>query len=426
MSQQSGGTFRSLQNRNYRWWIGGSLVSNIGSWMQGTAQAWLVLTELTDNAAGAVGVVTALQFAPQLFLVAFTGTLADHVDRRKLLIVIQSVTCLLALLLGLITVTGVVQLWHVYVFALALGCTMAFEAPARHSFVPELVGEHHLSNAVALNGMVFNLGRMIGPALSGIVIALVGTGWSFILNGISCLFVIAGLVAVRVVDLHRKAHEERGKARLLDGFRYVRQRPDIMTIFIMLFVIGALGMNFAVFIAAMSVKVFHANASEYGLLSSIMAIGSIAGALLAARRERPHMGFIIGGATLFGGAMLLGAIAPTYLLFGGALILLGFAAQTLLTAASSLVQLTTEPALRGRVMAIHVAIMLGGLPIGAPLIGWVADHFGPRWSLGLGAAGGGIAALIGLAYLSRARDLRLHWEEGRPAVRIRPDPHWPQ
>lgn len=425
MSQRQGGTFRSLQNRNYRWWLGGSLVSNIGTWMQGTAQAWLVLTELTNNAAGAVGVVTALQFAPQLLLVAFTGTLADHVDRRRLLIVIQIVNCLLALLLGVITIIGLVQLWHVYLFALLLGCAMAFEAPARHSFVPELVGEDHLSNAVALNGMVFNLGRMIGPALSGLVIAAVGTGWSFILNGVSCLFVIAGLIAVRVVDLHRHSADQRGKARLLDGFRYVRQRPDIMTIFVMLFLIGALGMNFAVFIAAMSVKVFHADASEYGLLSSIMAIGSISGALLAARRERPHIGFIIGGAVLFGGAMLLAAIAPTYLFFGGALILVGLAAQTLLTAASSLVQLTTEPALRGRVMAIHVAIMLGGLPLGAPLIGWVADLFGPRWSLGLGAIGGGAAALIGLAYLGRARDLRVGWAEGRPSVHIRPDPHWP-
>jgi len=419
------GTFRSFANRDFRLWVGASFISNIGTWMQGTAQTWLVLTELSDHSASAVGIVTALQFLPQVLLVAVTGTLADHVDRRKLLMAIQCGMALVAIILGVVTISGVVQLWHVYLLAFCLGCCSAFEAPARHSYVAELVGDGDIGNAVALNGTAFQLARTIGPAAAGLSIALIGTGWVFIANALSSGVVIAVLMRMRAVDRH--AHQPsgggRGEIRLLDGFRYVRSRPDIRAVFMMLFFMGTLGMNFGVFISVMAVAVFHKGAAEYGLLTSVMAIGSVTGALLAARRERPFMRHLIGGSMLFGGAMVLAALAPSFLLFALFLMMIGASAQTMLTSANGLVQLSTDRAMRGRVMAIHVAILLGGLPIGAPLTGWVADHVGPRWAMGLGASAGFIAALIGLAYMVRVRGLRIVWARGRPHVEIARDPY---
>jgi MFS family permease len=419
------GTFRSLANRNFRLWIVSGLLSNIGSWMQGTAQTWLVLTELTDHSAAAVGIVTALQFTPQLLLVAVTGTAADHVDRRKLLIAIQCGMAVLALALGLATVSGVVQLWHVYVLAFLLGCGMAFDMPARNSFISELVGEGDIGNAVALNGTAFQLARAIGPAIAGLLIALVGTGWVFIINGLCYAFIIGGLMRIHVPDLHRHAPGERGKARLLDGFRYVRHRPDIRAVFTMLFFMGMLGMNFAVFVSVMSVAVFHKGAGEYGLLTSLLAVGSVIGALLAARRDRPRLFHLIGGAFCFGCTMMLAAAAPNYLLFSFMMVLIGLSTQTLMTSANGFVQLATERAMRGRVIAIHMAILLGGLPIGAPFVGWVADHLGPRTSMLVGGSAGFVATAIGLVYLVRERQLRLYRENGRWRYSVAPDPYRP-
>jgi len=430
MGSLAGGAFRSLSNRNFRLWVGSSLFSNIGTWMQGTAQNWLVLTELTDHSASAVGLITALQFLPQLLLVAITGSLADHVDRRKLLIAVQSCLGVIAMLLGIATISGHVQLWHVYMFGFLLGCGMAFDSPARHSFISELVGEEGIGNAVAINSTAFQLARTAGPAMAGLCIALVGTGWVFILNGLSYIAVITGLLRIQVKDLHRDEEEgegrgARGQMRLLDGFRYVRERPDLRTVFLMLFFMGALGMNFGIFISVMAATVYQQGASEYGLLTSIMAIGSVTGALLTARRDRPRMHHAVIGTFLFGCFMTAAALSPSYILFGFVLIGVGLSVQTMNTSANGFVQLSTARAMRGRVMAIYVAIMLGGLPIGAPLVGWVADHFGARAAMGLGACAGFASTVIGLAYLVRVRGLRLHRVEGRLRVSIRPDPYQP-
>jgi MFS family permease len=427
MRSLAGGSFRSLSNRNFRLWVGSSLFSNIGTWMQGTAQNWLVLTELTDHSASAVGIITALQFLPQLLLVAITGALADHFDRRKLLIAVQCCLGVIAMALGIATISGHVQLWHVYIFGFLLGCGMAFDSPARHSFISELVGEEGIGNAVAINSTAFQLARTAGPAIAGLCIALVGTGWVFIINGLSYIAVITGLLRIQVKDLHRHEDEGGGRRRMrfLDGFRYVRDRPDLRTVFMMLFFMGTLGMNFGIFIGVMSVAVFHKGASEYGALTSVMAIGSVIGALMAARRDRPRMQHLIGGTFLFGCSMLLAALAPSYLAFGVVLLAVGFSVQTMNTSANGFVQLSTAPAMRGRVMAIYVAIMLGGLPIGAPLVGWVTDHFGPRAAMGLGACAGFVSTAIGLAYLMRVRGLRLRRVDGRLRVRIEPDPYQP-
>ena len=398
------GTFRSLQNFNYRVWAGGAAVSNVGTWMQRTAQDWLVLTQLTHRNATAVGVVMACQFGPMLLLLPLTGLAADHLDRRKLLIATQAAMGLLALGLGLLTVIGAVRLWQVDVFALRLGRVSAFDAPARQPFVSELVGEGDLSNAVALNSTSINAARMIGPAVAGVLIAAVGTGWVFLINAASFGAVIGSLGLLRVGELHRaRSRAPRTADSFAEGFRYVWKRPDLRTALLMLFLIGTFGLNFPIFIATMSVTVFHAGASQYGLLTSIMAIGSVAGALLAARRAQATMALLLTAAAIFGGGCALAAVMPSYGFFGLALVLVGMSVQTFTTSTNSLVQLSTEPAMRGRVVAILLAIAVGTTPVGAPIVGWVADRFGPRWALGVGAASGFAAAAVGWRYLTKHR-----------------------
>jgi MFS family permease len=397
------GAFRSLRIRNYRLWAAGALISNVGTWMQRTAQDWLVLAELTHRSASAVGVVTALQFAPQLLLLPWTGSAADRFDRRRLLFVTQAAMGLLAFGLGLLALSGAARLWHVDVFAFLLGCATAFDAPVRQTFVAELVGDTDLSNAVGLNSTSFNAARTIGPAVAGVLIAEVGTGIVFLINAASFLFVLASLAALRVGELHRKARVAGPPGQLPEALRYVAGRPDLVAILTMLFLVGTFGLNFAIFISTMSVTVFHAGAREYGLLTSSMAIGSVIGALLAAWRERPRFGFLVAGAGFFALGLGLAAVMPNYRLFGIALVLVGISAQTVTTSAIGLVQLSTDPALRGRVIAILLAITLGALPLGSPLIGWVADRFGPRAAIDLGALGAAAATLIGLRYMFVAR-----------------------
>ncbi len=395
---------RSLRGFNYRIWAIGALVSNIGTWMQRTAQDWLVLTQLTHNNATAVGVVMSLQFGPQLLLLPLTGFAADHLDRRKLVIATQATMGALALGLGILTVIGIVRLWEVYLFAFLLGCVAAFDSPARQSFVSELVGEANLSKAVALNPTSFNIARTIGPAVAGLLIAAVGTGWVFLINAASFAAVLCSLGLLRVTELHRGgAKPAKTRGSLVKGFRYVWGRPDLKAVLFMLFLIGTFGLNFAIYISTMAVTAFHAGAGHYGLLTSMMALGSVTGALLAARRTKPDIPLLLTSAASFGFGCALAAIMPSYRLFSLALFIIGVSAQTLTTSTNSYVQLSTDPAMRGRVIAILLAIALGGTPLGAPLVGWVADTFGPRWALGVGAAAGWSAALVALRYLTTRR-----------------------
>jgi MFS family permease len=409
----STGTFRSMRGFNYRTWAIGAIVSNVGTWMQRIAQDWIVLTQLTHHNATAVGVVMALQFGPPLLLLPWTGLAADHFDRRKLLLATQAAMGTLALGLGILTITGVVQLWHVYVFAFLLGCVTAFDAPARQTFVSDLVAEADVSNAVALNSASFNAARTIGPAIAGVLIAAVGSGWVFVINAASFGAVLGSLSVLRRGELHPKERAPRARGSLVEGFRYVWKRPDLRAALLMLFVLCTMGLNFPIFIATMAVTVFHKGAGQFGLLTSFMAVGSVAGALLSARRAKPRMALLVSGAAVFACGLALAAVMPTYALFAVALLIVGVATQTFTTTANGLVQVSTEPAMRGRVMAILLAVALGGTPIGAPIVGWVADRFGPRWALCVGAAGGFATVIVGIVYLAKYRRLRVRFDTGR-------------
>ena len=408
--------FRAMRSFNFRVWTAGALISNIGTWMQRVAQDWLVLTQLTHHDASALGIVMALQFAPQLLLLPWTGYAADRFNQRKLLMATQAIMGVLALALGALTVTGMVQLWHVYVFAFVFGSVAALDAPVRQTFVAELVGDADLPSAVSLNSTSFNAARMMGPAAAGLVIAKVGTGWAFLINGISFAAVLISMSLFRMTDLRANARASRSAGGFMAGLRYVWSRPDLRGILIMLFLIGTFGLNFPIFISTMAVNVFHTDARGFGLLSSIMAIGTIAGALLAGAR-RPRFGSLLIGAGVFGVGCTLAAFAPGYWWFAGALVIIGVAALNLTNSTNSMMQLTTEPEMRGRVMAFRVAVALGGTPIGAPIVGWVANSFGPRWALGAGAASGFAAVIAALCVMSK----RIPWpkSQNEPAGRSR-------
>ena len=394
-------TFRSLRNANYRLWAGGALVSNIGTWMQRVAQDWIVLTQLTHHSATAVGVVMALQFGPPLALLPLTGLAADYFDRRKILFATQGLMGLLALGLGLLTLTGAVRLWQVDVFALLLGCVAAFDSPARQAFVGDLVGEGDLANAVALNSTSFNAARMIGPAVAGTLIAGVGTAWAFLANAVSFLGVIVALALLDPRRMTPRPAVVRGRGGMVEGFRYVGGRPDLRTAVIMLALIGTFGFNFPIFISTMAVSVFRMGPGRFGLLTSAMATGSVIGALLSAGRPARFATQVVGAAA-FGIALTVAAVMPSYWSFGATLVFTGIAAQTFTTSNNAVVQLSTDPAMRGRVMAILMAVAMGSTLPGGPLAGWLADHFGPRWAIGLAGASGIVGALIGARYLAGA------------------------
>ncbi len=405
--------FRSFAVANYRLWFAGAVVSNVGTWMQRIGQDWLVLTELTDDDATAVGVTMALQFGPQLVLLPVTGLVADRIDRRKLLILTQVAMALLAFGMAAITLTGIATLWMVFAFALGLGVAASFDQPARQAFVSDLVPTSHLSNAVALNSASFNGARLVGPAAAGLLVALVGPGWVFVVNGITFGAVLLSLGLLKVRDFTPRPRVSREPGQLIAGFRYVRKRGDILLVLTMIAILGTLGFNFPIFISAMTRFEFGEGAGEFGLLSSVIAIGSVTGALLSARRDRARLRTVPIAGVGFSASMAAAALAPNTLTFGMALVLVGFSALTVMTTANGYVQTTTAPAMRGRVMGLYIAVFMGGTPIGAPLTGWVADAFGPRWSLGIGAASGIIAAGIASVYWVRTREVRLGWERHR-------------
>jgi MFS family permease len=368
-------------------------MSNIGTWSQRVAQDWLVL-ELTNKDAAMLGLVTAIQFLPAMLLSLYGGLLADRFSKRKLLILTNTGAALTSVILGLLVIVGSVQLWHVFVLALALGVFTAIDSPIRVSFTSELVGKDDLANAVSLNSANFNVGRLVGPALSGYLIFFYGTGPSFLINTAAYVFMVATLLFLRDRDLHITAKPARDN-KLSEAFKYVRSRPDLMLVMLTVFFTTTFGLNFQIFIALMATKEFGMQADQFGALGSILAIGSLSGALIAARLEKHRTTKnILFGATLFGVLLMLSAYLPNPLLFAIMLPLMGATALLTLISANTYVQSNTTNALRGRVMGIYLMIFMGGTPIGAPLIGFVAAAVGIRLTIVLCGLVLVVAALI--------------------------------
>ncbi|GAA1259949.1 MFS transporter [Sphaerisporangium rubeum] len=392
VGETRGGMFRSLRNHNYRLFVSGSVISNVGTWMQRTAQDWLVL-ELTHGSSAALGVTTALQFLPIGLFGLWGGVLADRYSKRHLLMAAQSLLGVLSLTLGLLTVTGHAQVWHVYVMAFLLGTVSCVEVPTRQSFVVEMVGRRDLPNAIALNSSTFNLARVVGPAVAGVLIyALGGTGPIFLLNAASFAAVIAGLSVMRKSELRTPERVARAKGQLREGLRYVWRSPELLMPILLVAFVAMFATSFTMSIAVMAKQVFGQGASSFGVASSAFAVGALGGALLAARRIRPSRRFLIGGAIAFGVFEVVAGLAPGYVSFLFLLVPAGVAMITTNTTANSTVQLAASPEMRGRVMGIYVLVFTGGAPIGAPLIGWVGELAGPR----LGMVICGVMCLVGV------------------------------
>nr|WP_196791330.1 MFS transporter [Motilibacter aurantiacus] len=409
-----------MRIHNYRLFFLGSVVSNTGTWMQRIAQDWLVL-QLTGSGT-ALGVTTALQFLPVLLFGLYAGVVADRFPKRTLLFVTQAVMGATALALGLLEVTGTARVGHVYALALVLGLASAFDNPARQSFVVEMVGKEDLPNAVGLNATSFNLGRVVGPGIAGLLITAFDdrTGPVFLLNAASFVAILGALALMRPAELGPAPQAARGKGALREGLRYVRGRRDLRTILLVTFCFGTFGMNFQVTIALMAQQTFGKAADGFGLLGTVMALGSLSGALLAARRERPRLRVFLGAAVAFGVLEIVAGLMPTYALFAVALVPVGVASITALNSANALLQLRADPSMRGRVMALHVFVVFGTAPLISPLVGWVGEHVGPRWSI----SGGGVLALAGslagAAYLLRAQRAGLPLGQPAPAERAEP------
>jgi len=411
-------TFSSLRIRNYRIYAGGAVVSNIGTWMQRVAQDWLVL-QLTDNSATALGIVTGLQFLPMLLLSPVGGLVADRFAKRKVMIVTQLMMAAPAALLGTLAVTGTVALWHAYVLAFVFGIGTAFDAPARQSFVVEMVGQKDLANAVGLNSASFNSARIVGPAAAGFLIAALGsgvyaTGWAILINAVSYVAVIASLLRLDATRLRPSTPVARGRGGIRAGVSYVRGRPDLMLVLATVFFVGTFGMNFQMTSALMATEVFGKGASEYGVLGSFMAVGSLTGALVAARRAAPRVRTVVGGAVVFSVLLITMGMMPTYWSYAAVLPFAGLFALTMVTTANATIQLTVAPGMRGRVSALYLMIFMGGTPIGAPLIGIIGELLGARWTL----IGGGVITLVGVAvslllYLRHTGSVISH-EQGQP------------
>jgi len=399
--------FSALRNRNFRIYVTGSFVSNIGTWMQRVAQDWLVL-ELSHGSGLAVGVTTALQFLPMLLLSAYGGVAADRFDKRSILKVTQVWMALCAATLGMLAIAGAAVTWHVYVLALLFGIGTAFDNPARQTFVPEVVGPEHLPNAIGLNSATFHAARIVGPAVAGLVIAAFGSGWAILSNAVTYAAFIAVLFLIDPTKLYVTPPAARAKHQIREGLAYVADHGELLLVMGVVFCVGTFGMNFQLTSALMAQQEFHRGPQQYGILGTFMAVGSLAGALLAARRQRAPRGrSIVATALAFGLIEVLSGLMPTYWTYAATLPVMGLAALLTLTASNASVQLGVDPALRGRVMALYAMVLMGGTPIGSPILGWVGQVFGPRWTLIGGGALTVLGVLVTVALLARRQHLQI-------------------
>lgn len=406
-------TFASFAVRNYRYFFIGALISNLGTWIQRIGQDWLVLTELTDGSAAALGVVTALQFLAVPFLAPYAGAIVDRYSKRTVLLITQVLLAVTAFALFGLVALGVIELWHVYLLAFIQGAITAFDNPARQAFVTEIVEPKLVSNAVGLNSMSFNGARLIGPGVAGLMIAAVGVSPTLLINAITFIPMIFAIKLMNASEL-TPAKPIAKKGAIRDGMRYIAGRPDIIILLVIVFMMGTFGMKFQIFNATMATEAFGKGAGEFGLLGTIMAIGTFAGALIAARRAKPSFRTLMLSLAAFAVSTTLLAFAPNYTIYALLLIPSGFFALTVLTSANAAVQLATAPEYRGRVMAVYMAIFLGGSPIGAPLLGWLGDLLGPRASVVFGSLPVGLTVIGVLIYLMLHDGVRFRLQRGWP------------
>jgi len=412
--------FQSLRVRNFRIFASGQLVKLIGVWMMHIAQDWLVL-DLSDDSATALGVVIALQFTPVLLLTLLSGRLADRYDKRTLLLIANAAWSALALMMSLLVLTGVVELWHVFAFAGLLGVAQALETPVRQAFVSELVSTPLLPNALSLSAATFNTARIIGPALAGLGIAAFDVGPVFLISALASLSPLVGLMRMRVAELYRHKRTgaaERDSGRVVDGLRYVWQRPDLLLPLALMLVLGLVLFNFQLTLAALAKTVFNTEAASFGLFTTALAVGALAGALASGgRRSRPSAYRVLGAALAFSALSTLVGLAPLYWLVIVLLVPTGFFMVYFAQAANQRVQLGTDPAFRGRVMSLWVLVFLGTNPIGAPMVGWVAEHFGAGASIWLGGLIAFVTAKLALIWQLRRTGSRIR-------LRLRPLPRF--
>ena len=382
ISVKEGGNWRSFRHRNYRILFPANTVSNIGSWAQRIAQDWLVL-ELTNNNGTYLGLVTAVQFAPVLLFSLHGGAMADRIDKRKVLIATNVIGGAASIGLGLLVISEVVQLWHVFVLAGVLGIATAIDAPVRQAFTSELVGHEDLPNAVSLNSANFNGGRLIGPAVSGLLIAAFGTGPSFLINGASYFFVILALLRIDAKRLFHQ-NQEKSLGNIREGIAYAKARPDIYVVMIMVFALATFGLNFQIFNALMATQEFGLGPASFGLMGTFIAVGSLTGAIGSARLERFRTTrFVIIGGMLFSISIMVLSVLPNYATYIMWLPICGVTALVTLVSANSIVQTSTDQVIRGRVMGLYLLIFMGGTPFGSPLIGLATDYIGIRPTIAL-------------------------------------------
>lgn len=410
--------FSSLSVRNYRLFFLGQVVSNTGTWMQRIAQDWLVLS-LTGSST-AVGITTALQFLPMLLFGLYGGVLVDRLPKRPTLLVTQSLMAVTGLALAALTLRGDVEVWHVYLAAFAVGLATVVDNPARQSFVSELVEPGQLQNALSLNSANFQSARLVGPAVAGLMITGVGTGWAFLSNGLSFVAPIAALLLMRGRELRAVERAPRAKGQLREGLHYVAGRPELFWPIVLVGFIGTFGFNFPVVLSAYADDVFHAGAGAYSLFNTLMAVGSVTGALLAARRGTAKLRVLVAAAVAFGALEIVAATAPSLWLFALLMVPIGIAGLTVNVTANTAVQMSTDPAMRGRVMALFMMVFMGGTPVGAPVVGWITDQYGPRVGLAFGGVVAAVAALTVGLVLARVGGLRVAavWNAGHPRVSL--------
>ncbi len=393
------GTLRSFKHRNFKILFSANFLSNIGTWAQGVAQAWLIL-ELTDSGTY-LGIVTSLQFAPILFFSISGGKIADKFNKRKVLMLTNLTAGISALSVATLVLTENIKIWHVMFFAFMLGMGNAIDAPVRQSFNVEVVGKQDLPNAVGLNSTNFNVGRLIGPGLSGLLIAAYGTGVSFLFNGISYLFVILALISIRENELFIEPKKS-SSTKIREAMEYVAARPDILAVMITVFFATSFGLNFNIFNTMMATQVFDKGAAEYGALGSILAVGSLTGAIISARLEKKRgPRFVMIGSMIFSAILVISAFAPTYLVYSILLPIIGCVALLTFIAANTMVQLRTDSQIRGRVMGIYLTVFLGGTPIVSPFIGIMTQEVGTRPTV---AICGLISLLAAIATFAKFKD----------------------